>query len=83
MKTMRSILAVVALATGTTVLAGSEAWARDPDKETPVRFEAASTTTAAPVRELDVAQAGASALGGAGVACAVIWVFRRRPALGV
>ncbi len=83
MKTIRTILAVLALATGSTVLAGSEAWARDPDKETPVRFEAASQTSVTPVRELDVAQATGSALGGAGVACAVIWVRRRRPRLSV
>lgn len=83
MKTTRSILAVLALATGSTVAAGSDAWAWDPDKETPVRFETvtpATPVTSAPQTSarLEVAQTGASALGGAGVAFAAMWVYRRR-----
>lgn len=89
MKIIRSTLAVLALATGATVLAGSDAWARDPDKETPVRFETVagavptSPTSIAPSRGLDVAQAGASALGGAAIAGGVMWLHRRRPRLSI
>jgi len=86
-----SAVAALALAIGATGLASSEAWARDPDKEIPVEPAVvlhdpspASGPThqvipAEPSRtRMEAAQAGASALGGAGVACGVMWLYRRR-----
>jgi hypothetical protein len=99
MNATRSALAVLALALGTAVFASSEASARDPDKEMPVRPEVVSLDPAPPNypaydaryevtpvgssgsaddTRVEVVQAGASALGGAGVACGVMWLYRRR-----
>jgi hypothetical protein len=103
MKTRRSAVAVLALALGAAVFASSEASARDPDKEIPVRPEVVvhdpgppnypsydpryrvspveSQGTGAGSSDdtgVEVVRAGASALGGAGVACGVMWLYRRR-----
>jgi hypothetical protein len=50
------------------------------DSPAPVSPVESSGTVAASsdMAGLDVAQAGASALGGAGVACGVMWLYRRR-----
>lgn len=81
MHTTRSVVAVLALASGTVALASGEAFARDPDKEMPVERPAAAVWHApSPLDDtrVEVVQSGASALGGAGVACGVIWLYRRR-----
>jgi hypothetical protein len=99
MNATRSVLAVLALALGTAVFASSEASARDPDKEIPVRLEVVTHDPGSPSSpafdpryevspvgssgssddtRVEVVQAGASALGGAGVACGVMWLYRRR-----
>lgn len=80
MHTTRSVVAVLALASGTVALASGEAFARDPDKEIPVERPAAVVSHAPSTDDtrVEVVQSGASALGGAGVACGVIWLYRRR-----
>ncbi len=94
MNSKRSALAALALAIGATTLASSEAWARDPDKEIPVEpavvlhnpSPASDPTPAQTAGTTDhtriaAVQAGASALGGAGVACGAMWLYRRRSQL--
>lgn len=87
MNTVRSAVAVLALVSGAVAITSGEAWARDPDKEIPVERSAVSThDPATPITtsdrtRVDVVQAGAPALGGAGVACGAMWVYRRRARL--
>src|SRR5262245_33999107 len=92
MNSKRSAVAALALVIGATALASSEAWARDPDKEIPVEpavllhdpgpVSAPTHQVVIPAEPsrtgMEAAQAGASALGGAGVACGVMWLYRRR-----
>jgi hypothetical protein len=94
MNSKRSAVAALALAIGATALATSEAWARDPDKEIPVEPAvvlhdpgtahdptAANTSAAEDHSRTEAVQAGAAALGGAGVACGAMWLYRRRSQL--
>ena len=94
MNSKRSAAAAFALAIGVTALASSEAWARDPDKEIPVEPAVvlhdpspaydptpAKASGTADHSRVEAVQAGASALGGAGVACAAMWLYRRRSQL--
>jgi hypothetical protein len=94
MNSKRSAVAALALAIGATALASSEAWARDPDKEIPVEPAVvlhdpgpghdptpANTSATEDHSRIAAVQAGASALGGAGVACGAMWLYRRRSQL--
>ncbi|WP_432942146.1 hypothetical protein ACQPXM_35005 [Kribbella sp. CA-253562] len=82
-------VAVPVLALGAIGVGAGAANAKVPDDPTtrgnpPGALSGQPVTVEVPVDDgvSEAVQAGASALGGAGIACTALWLYRRRPVLG-
>ncbi|MEV0797165.1 hypothetical protein AB0I34_05730 [Kribbella sp. NPDC050281] len=83
MKHIRTLVAVPALTLGITVAIASQASAREIYPEGDYRQPVVVVHDPGPTIEVDdnldeARQAGASAIGGAGIALAALWAYRRR-----
>lgn len=83
MKYIRTLVAVPVLTCGITVAVASQASAREIYPEGDYRQPVVVVHDPSPTIEVDdnlaeARQAGASAIGGAGIALAALWAYRRR-----
>ena len=89
MKHIRTLIAVPVLACGIALAGASHASARNVDPEVGSHGEGAGFVSVpgptVPVDDnvAESVQAGASAIGGAGIALAALWAYRRRHPVGV